>query len=75
MEGKTTRDEIADILQKEFNIYSEKDFFDLKEDELGVLYENIKIVQEGSDKTDEEIDEIITEIIIPKNDRYYLIGV
>ena len=59
---KTSKEEIADILHKEFNVFSEKDFFNLEEEALSVLYENIKIVQEDSMLTDDEVDEMISAI-------------
>lgn len=53
--------EIWNILA-EFSIKSEKDYLDKEPEELAVIYENMKIVQEEHNLSDEDIEEVLDRI-------------
>lgn len=54
--------EIRNILM-EFNIKNGEDYLNKEEDELAVIYENLKIVQEEYGLSDEEMEDILDSLL------------
>ncbi|MBF0715686.1 hypothetical protein [Gemelliphila palaticanis] len=53
--------EIYNILA-DFSINNGEDYLNTEEDELAVIYENMKIVQEEHDLSDEDMEEVFDRI-------------
>lgn len=59
---KEYRKEIRNILA-EFSIKNGEDYSNKEEDELAVIYENLKIVQEEYDLSDEDMEEVLESVL------------
>ena len=54
--------EIYNILA-EFSIKNVEDYFNKEPEELAIIYENMKVVQEEHDLSDEDMEEVIESVL------------
>lgn len=65
IDGQIMKEYIKEIynILAEFSIKNGEDYFDKEPEELAIIYENMKVVQEEHDLSDEDMEEVIESVL------------